>query len=110
VLVTLVDVPLVSADTVRAVIDTYRRTAAPIVRPTSGVRHGHPLLIARSVFAALRAAEPSAGAKPVVRAYASAAGDVAIEDEGAFTDVDTQDDYRRTITNPSRSGGGAAKK
>ena len=35
VLVTLVDVPLVSAATVRAVIDCYRRTRAPIVRPTS---------------------------------------------------------------------------
>src|SRR4029079_18544068 len=49
VLVTLVDVPLVSAATVRAVIDTHRRTSAPIVRPTSGDRHGHPLLIARSL-------------------------------------------------------------
>lgn len=104
-LVTLVDVPLVSAATIRAVTDTYHRTGAPIVRPTSGTRHGHPLLIARAVFGALRAADPSTGAKPVVRAYASSAGDVAIDDEGAFTDVDTEDDYRRTITNPSRSGG-----
>jgi len=105
VLVTLVDVPLVSTATVRAVIDTHRRTSAPVVRPTSGNRHGHPLLIARSLFAALRAADPSTGAKPVVRAHASAAGDVAIDDEGAFTDVDTEDDYRRAIRNPSRFGG-----
>jgi molybdenum cofactor cytidylyltransferase len=47
VLVTLVDVPLVSPATVRAVIDSYRRTRAPIVRPTSGARNGHPLLIDR---------------------------------------------------------------
>jgi molybdenum cofactor cytidylyltransferase len=39
VLVTLVDVPLVSASTVRAVVDGYRRSRAPIVRPTSGERH-----------------------------------------------------------------------
>jgi len=104
VLLTLVDVPLVSAATVRAVIDTYRRTRAPIVRPTSGDRHGHPLLIARSLFDALRAADPAAGAKPVVRAHASAAGDIAIDDEGAFTDVDTEEDYRKTIT--ARMSGG----
>ena len=98
VLVTLVDVPLVSAATVQAVIEGYRRTRAPIVRPTSGDRHGHPLLIDRSLFAALRAADPATGAKPIVRAHASAAGDIAIDDEGAFTDIDTEEDYRRTIS------------
>jgi molybdenum cofactor cytidylyltransferase len=105
VLLTLVDVPLVSESTVRAVIDSYRRTRAPIVRPTSGDRHGHPLLIDRSLFDALRAADPSAGAKPIVRAHASAAGDIAIADEGAFLDVDTEEEYRKTIA--SRFGGAA---
>ncbi len=95
VLVTLVDVPLVSAATVRAVIDSYQITHAPIVRPTSGERHGHPLLIDRSVFAALRAADPTTGAKPIVRAHASAVGDIPIDDEGAFTDIDTMDEYQR---------------
>jgi molybdenum cofactor cytidylyltransferase len=97
VLVTLVDVPLVSAATVRAVVECYRRTHAPVVRPTSGARHGHPLLIDRSLFAALRAADPASGAKPVIRAHASPAGDVEVADEGAFIDIDTEDDYRKTI-------------
>ena len=35
-LVTLVDVPFVNADTVRAVIDRYHQTHAPIVRPVRG--------------------------------------------------------------------------
>jgi molybdenum cofactor cytidylyltransferase len=94
-LMTLVDVPLVKATTVRAVIDAYRRTGAPIVRPTRATRHGHPVLIDRSVFAALRAADRAAGAKPVVRAYASAAGDIEIMDEGAFADFDTPEDLER---------------
>lgn len=105
VLVTLVDVPFVSADTVRVVLDTYRRTHAPIVRPTSGSRHGHPLLIDRSLFDELRAADPSEGAKPVVRAHASAGGDVAVADEGAFTDIDTGEDYRRAFSDRSSGGG-----
>jgi len=95
VLVTPVDVPLVSAVTVRAVIDRYRRSHARIVRPTSGARHGHPLLIDRSLFPELRAADPSEGAKPVVRAHASPEGDLDIADEGAFTDIDTVADYER---------------
>src|SRR5947209_7126768 len=65
-LVTLVDVPLISAATVRAVVERYRLTHASIVRPTSGARHGHPLLIDRSLFEALRRADPKAGAKPIV--------------------------------------------
>ena len=105
VLVTLVDVPLVSVNTVRAVVDHYRRTRAPIVRPTSGTRHGHPLIIDRSVFAALRAADPDSGAKPIVRAHASTLGDLAIADEGAFRDIDTAEEYARAITDLSIGGG-----
>jgi molybdenum cofactor cytidylyltransferase len=103
-LVTLVDVPLVSASTVRAVVDRYRTSRARVVRPTSGARHGHPLLIDRSLFDELRRADPSEGPKPVVRAYASREGDLEIADEGAFTDIDTEEDYRQWI---SRSSGGA---
>jgi len=109
-LVTLVDVPLVSAATVRAVIDRYRTTRAPVVRPTSGARHGHPLLLDRSMFAALRAADPDTGAKPIVRAHASAAGDLEITgDEGAFTDIDTAEDYQRMLLS-SRSDAERAPK
>jgi molybdenum cofactor cytidylyltransferase len=108
VLVTLVDVPLVSPSTVRAVVERYRASRAPIVRPTSGARHGHPLLIDRSLFDALRAADPGTGAKPVVRAHASTAGDLVVDDEGAFVDIDTEDDYRNWIT--SRSTGASDRR
>lgn len=97
ILMTLVDVPLVAASTVRAVLERYRETLAPIVRPVSGTRHGHPILIARSLFDALRAASDEAGAKPVVRAHASAVGDVPVEDEGAFRDIDTMAEYDALI-------------
>jgi molybdenum cofactor cytidylyltransferase len=105
-LVTLVDVPLISPATVRAVIERYRTTHAPIVRPTSGTRHGHPLLIDRTLFDKLRGADPVAGAKPIVRAHASHAGDVPIDDEGAFTDIDTREEYERAISGRLIGGGG----
>jgi molybdenum cofactor cytidylyltransferase len=97
VLVTLVDVPLVAEATVRAVIEQYRRTRAPVVRPTAGERHGHPLLIDRALFDELRAANAAEGAKPIVREHASRAGDLPIDDEGAFTDIDTPEDYERVF-------------
>lgn len=98
-LLTLVDVPLVSSETVRAVVQRYHETHAPIVRPVRGDVHGHPVLIDRSLFAALRAADPERGAKPVVRAHVSPAGNVEVDDDGAFADVDTRDDYERLIRN-----------
>lgn len=96
-LVTLVDVPLVSAATVRAVLDCHLTTRAAVVRPTSGARHGHPLLIARALFDELRRADPQLGAKPVVRAHATPIGDIAIDDEGAYVDIDTPDEYQQMI-------------
>src|SRR5207244_4079395 len=61
VLVTLVDVPFVNAGTVRAVLERYRETRAPIVRPVRGSEHGHPVMIDRSLFDELRRANPHAG-------------------------------------------------
>jgi CTP:molybdopterin cytidylyltransferase MocA len=104
-LMTLVDVPLVSSSTVRAVVDRFRATAAPVVRPVRGAEHGHPVLITRSLFAQLRNADPAQGAKPIVRGYASATGDVPVEDDGAFLDIDTPEEYARALdelAKPSR--------
>ena len=96
-MVTLVDVPLVSIETVRRIRDAYLRFRAPIVRPVKEERHGHPVIFDRSVFAELRTADPSAGAKAVVRAHAHEVLEVTVDDEGAFLDIDTPEDYRRLI-------------
>lgn len=97
VLVTLVDVPVVTPDTVRRVLEAYRRTQAPIVRPVSAGRHGHPVVFDRAVFDELRRADPTQGAKAVIRAHAGDLVEVPLDDEGAFFDVDTPDDYERLI-------------
>ena len=99
-LVTLVDLPLVSPATVHAVLEGYRRTGAPIVRPARNGRHGHPILFDRSLFDELRRADPALGAKPVVRAHAADGLEIEIEDDGAFADVDTPEDYERVFGVP----------
>ncbi len=93
VLVTLVDVPMVRASTIRAVIDAWTDGRAPIVRPAMGDRHGHPVLFDRAVFDDLRRAPLADGAKTVVRARGAAVVDVPVDDEGCLADVDTPDDY-----------------
>jgi molybdenum cofactor cytidylyltransferase len=95
--VALADVPFVSEQTVRAVLARYQDTRVPVVRPSRGGQHGHPTLVDRSVFEELRRADRAAGAKPVVRARATPAGDVPTDDEGAYFDLDTPADYERAI-------------
>jgi molybdenum cofactor cytidylyltransferase len=101
VVISLVDVPLVSPETMRLVVGAWRKRRAPIVRPARDGRHGHPVLFDRAVFGELLAADPAAGAKAVVRAHATEAVDVAVDDEGAFQDVDTPEDYARLIGSAS---------
>lgn len=97
VLMTLVDVPLIEESTIRAVIDAWRETRAPIVRPAIGERHGHPVLFARELFDELLHAPLTEGAKAVVHAHAARVVNVPVEDEGCLVDVDTKEDYNRLI-------------
>jgi molybdenum cofactor cytidylyltransferase len=100
IMLTLVDVPLAGVTTVERVLQRYRERRPPVVRPVRGDQHGHPVILDRALFAGLRAADPAEGIKPVVRANVSAAGDVEIEDEGALSDIDTPDAYRRIVGIP----------
>jgi molybdenum cofactor cytidylyltransferase len=98
VLVLPVDVPLVSVDTVQTLVRSWRESHAMVVRPTSpDQRHGHPVLFARALFPELLRADLTRGARPIVRAHASPQGDVAVDDEGAFVDIDTAEDYARAF-------------
>lgn len=99
-LVTLVDIPLVLASTVRRVIEAWTQNRAPIVRPAVGDRHGHPVLFDRSIFDALRHAPLTEGARAVVHANADRIVDVQVDDEGCLLDVDTPADYDAVIRKP----------
>ena len=73
---------------------------APIVRPVRGDEHGHPVLVSRALFSPLRHAVASEGAKPIVRAHVSAAGDVVVNDAHAFRDIDTPEAYAGILNPP----------
>lgn len=102
-LVTLVDVPMVEVSTIEAVIQTWRDTRAPIVRPAIGERHGHPVIFDRVLFAELRGAPIEAGAKTVVRRYERQLVNVPVDDEGCLVDVDTRQDYEELTRITSRA-------
>jgi molybdenum cofactor cytidylyltransferase len=96
-LVTLVDVPFVAAATVRAVVGAYEASRRPIVRPARGTQHGHPVIFDASLFPELHRADPAGGAKTVVHAHAADIVHVEVQDEGAFVDIDTRDEYETRV-------------
>jgi molybdenum cofactor cytidylyltransferase len=97
-LVTLVDVPFVSPETVRVLLARAAASAAPVVRAVHQGRHGHPVIFNRRLFDALRRADPSVGAKAVLRE--NPVEDVEVPDPGVAEDIDTPEDYKRLRPGP----------
>jgi CTP:molybdopterin cytidylyltransferase MocA len=96
-LVTPVDLPLVTAATVTRILEQFAATHRPIVRAVHGGAHGHPVLFAREVFASLRRADLNVGAKAVLRAHEGSILNVEVDDPGVLQDLDTPEDYRRAF-------------
>ena len=93
VVVAPVDVPDVSGALVRAVIEAWRRTDAPVAAPARNGKHGHPVLFSRRVFGELMRADLPEGARSVVHAHAHELAAVPVDALPA--DVDTAEDYQR---------------
>jgi molybdenum cofactor cytidylyltransferase len=91
----LVDHPAFEPATLSALLETFERTAAPVVIPTLGGRRGHPVLIARSLFGPLLALGEGQGANTVIRACADRTELVEVSDPGILIDVDDPETYRQ---------------
>jgi molybdenum cofactor cytidylyltransferase len=96
-IVTLVDLPLIQPDTVRTLVRTFHQTGAPLIRPARQGAHGHPIVVSHDVAAALAQGDPLAGARPILRRFADRAVDVAVHDDGSFTDIDTPEELARVL-------------
>ncbi len=93
-----VDHPWTSVATVVQLVENFRATRAPVVRPLAvDGAHGHPVVFGAETFALLRNADPARGAKVVIDALVHAIRHVPSDDRGAFADVDTREDYARGL-------------
>jgi molybdenum cofactor cytidylyltransferase len=92
-----VDAPLVAPETVSKLIDVCAATGAVIVRARYQGRNGHPVIFSRAVFDQLRHADPSLGAKAVLRAHEDAIVNVDVDDPGVTGDIDTPEDYEKLV-------------
>jgi CTP:molybdopterin cytidylyltransferase MocA len=100
-----VDHPLVRPATVRALLEAFHESRAPVVLPTHEGERGHPGLFRRSVFPELLDPGLEGGARTVVHAHLADARLVPVDDPGVRADIDTPEAYRAAF--PGRSPGGA---
>lgn len=84
------DLPLIQSDTLRAVATALQHHT--VVLPTYRGQRGHPVGFSAACRAALLALMGDHGAAAVVRSYP--AFELAVNDAGCVTDIDTLDDLR----------------
>ena len=91
VVVLLADQPGVGEADVRAVIEAYRATGAPLVRPSYRGLPGHPVLIGRDLFEEVLAESGDRGAREVLARHGDLVHEVPV-DRDPPGDVDTPGD------------------
>jgi CTP:molybdopterin cytidylyltransferase MocA len=95
VLFSPVDHPLFAPATVRALIHAFHETVAPLVVPAFEGWRGHPVLFHRDLFPELLEEDLPEGARTVVRRYLETRVQLAVDDPGILTDIDTPEEYRK---------------
>jgi CTP:molybdopterin cytidylyltransferase MocA len=95
VAVTLVDIPGMTADAVRRLHESWRAGATAVVA-TYGGEPGHPVILDASIWADVaERAVADAGARAWLREHPESVVEVACDDLGSSTDIDTPDDLTR---------------
>ena len=95
--VNLVDHPLVSAATIKALIDSFRAAPLPILVASCQGKRGHPVLFSSHIYGEILAAPLDQGAKVVVRKDPSRVRELSLDDPGILADIDTPEDYQRYV-------------
>lgn len=96
-IVNLVDHPLVSSETIKAVIGSFRAAPLPIVIASYQGKRGHPVLFSSQMYGEILAAPLDQGAKVVVRKDPARVREIPLDDPGILADIDTPEEYRRYV-------------
>jgi len=90
VVVLLGDMPRVTAQHINRLIAAFNPLEGrAICVPTYSGKRGNPVLFARHLFQELKAVAGDVGARHLIGAHEEAVGEVAMEDDAIFIDVDT---------------------
>ena len=93
-IIALVDHPAVPPETIRILIDEWRR-GARLVQPEHDGRGGHPVLIDLTYRDELLALDPRGGLRALFAVHRDEVRRVPVESPYVARDMDTWEDYRR---------------
>ena len=90
------DIAKIDSLSINKVVDSYMLNAGTIVVAAHNGKHGHPILLDRSLFGEIvQITEETYGLKAVVRKYEHEVRLVEVGTDNILRDVDTPDDLRR---------------
>jgi molybdenum cofactor cytidylyltransferase len=99
-MVILGDMPQVSPALLRRLTAAYNPTEGrSIVLPTVAGKRGNPVLFDRRYFPEMLALEGDVGARHLIGEHDDQVAEVAVDDAGVFTDVDTPEAYEQLVGN-----------
>ena len=89
-LICLGDMPLISAQLLDRLIESFAPDRGQLIAvPVSDGRRGNPVLWSRRFFKELMTLDGDVGARHLIAKHTEAVGEVAVEGDGAFLDIDT---------------------
>lgn len=98
-LVCLVDHPLISAQLISTLVETFDRDTHKIVIPTYRGKRGHPVIFPSTLYAELLGVREDApeniGARAVVRAHAADVVEVPVSEEGVIVNLNDPESFHR---------------
>jgi molybdenum cofactor cytidylyltransferase len=92
-LIALGDQPQLKAGVVRAVLDEYRISRAPLVAPSYQMRRGHPWILDRSLWPAVLALRPGETIRKLMQTFPEKIHYVLVDTPSILQDLDTPEDY-----------------
>jgi CTP:molybdopterin cytidylyltransferase MocA len=92
-----VDQPLVSPCLVRGLVQLFEHSATQLALPRCNGKSGHPAIFGRALIQDLMDEPMAASPKPVVDHYKNEAAWLDTGEAGTVEDIDTPDDYFRSI-------------
>jgi molybdenum cofactor cytidylyltransferase len=94
-LIVLGDQPQIQTPVVRTIMDAYVQSGASLVIPSYAMRRGHPMLVARSLWAGLLALHPPQTLRELVQAHKDAILYVNVDTPSILQDLDSPEDYHQ---------------
>lgn len=92
-LISPADLPALQPETIRATLAALEASGSALAWPTYRGKNGHPLAIAPEVVTEIPTLDPAVGLRQLRERFAGRTVEIAVDDAGAVSDVDTTEEY-----------------